>query len=110
MWGAVKMVLADEKNYVVKGGEEAQMKADYQPKHEVHFDVSGVLLQRMNQVTLVTKGTDCEMQVVSNYSGWGHDDQSDFKKRVDDALLQPKGPAAKEPLKITKEVKAEEKK
>jgi hypothetical protein len=101
IWGAVKTVLADEKSYVVKGGDDPHLKADYQPKHEVQFDVSGVLLQRMNHVTLVEKGTGCEMQVVSNYSGWGHDDQSDFKKRVDDALLKPKGPAATRPLKIT---------
>jgi hypothetical protein len=30
------------------------------------------------------------MQVVSNYSGWEHDDQGDFKKRVDEFLAKPK--------------------
>jgi len=52
----------------------------------VHVDISGTLLQRMNHVTLKPKGDGCEMDVVSNYSGWGHDDQSDFKKRVDEAV------------------------
>lgn len=44
----------------------------------------------MNHVTLITKGEGCEMDVVSNFSGWGHEDQGDFKKRVDDALTKPK--------------------
>jgi hypothetical protein len=74
----------------VEKSDDTQMTASYQPKHSVHVDVSGVLLQRMNHVTLITKGEGCEMDVVSNFSGWGHEDQGDFKKRVDDALTKPK--------------------
>jgi hypothetical protein len=51
----------------------------------------------MNHVTLKPKGDGCEMDVVSNYSGWGHDDQSDFKKRVDEAVA--KGAPAAGPAK-----------
>ena len=75
------------------------MKADYQPKHSVHVDISGTLLQRMNHVRLAPKGTGCEMQVVSNYSGWGHEDQGDFKKRVDEALAKPKTETPAQPAK-----------
>jgi hypothetical protein len=91
LWGPVKDVLSHKDQYNVKAIDDAHMKADFQPKHEVHFDVSGVLLQRENHVRLVAKGPGCEMQVVSNYSGWGHDDQGDFKKRVDAALAKQKG-------------------
>lgn len=90
VWSAVKAVLANEDNYAKVTSDDAKMTADYAPKHSVHFDVSGVILQRMNHVTLVQKETGCEMNVVSNYSGWGHEDQSDFKKRVDDTMTQPK--------------------
>ncbi len=58
----------------------------------------------MNHVRLVPKANGCEMQVVSNYSGWGHDDKSDFRKRVDDALMKIKAvpaEAAKSPTAIT---------
>lgn len=91
LWGAVKDTLSHHDEYNLKKSDDERMTADYQPKHQVHFDVSGVLLQRQNHVRLVPKGPGCEMQVVSNYSGWGHDDQSDFKKRVDASLAKIKG-------------------
>ena len=69
MWGAVKVVLGNQENYAKVKIEDAKMTADYAPKHSVHFDVTGVLVQRMNHVTLVKKDTGCEMHVVSNYSG-----------------------------------------
>jgi hypothetical protein len=94
VWPAVKTTLGVADNYAKVKIEDDKMKADYAPKHTVHFDVSGVILQRMNHVTLVPKGTSCEMDVVSNYSGWGHEDQGDFKKRVDAALLKPGGAPA----------------
>jgi hypothetical protein len=90
LWGAVRLVLADEELYAKVESDDAKMTADYAPKHTVHMDVSGVLLQRMNHVTLLPKGKGCEMDLVSNFSGWGHEDQGDFKKRVDDALVKPK--------------------
>jgi hypothetical protein len=39
------------------------------------------------------------MDVVSNYSGWEHNDQGDFKKRVDEALAKLKAATAPEPAK-----------
>jgi hypothetical protein len=89
IWPAVKATLANADNYAQVILDEAKLSADYQPKHSVHVDVSGVLLQRMNHVRLVPKGSGCEMQVVSNYSGWGHDDKSDFRKRIDEAINHP---------------------
>ena len=64
------------------------MTASYDVKHSAHVNVSGALLQRTNKVTLVSKGTGCEMQVVSNYSGWEHNDKGDFRTRVDEALTK----------------------
>jgi hypothetical protein len=75
------------------------MTADYNPKHSVHFDVTGVILQRANHVTLIPKDAGCEMHVVSNYSGWGHEDQGDFKKRVDEFPAKPKEARHSEPAK-----------
>lgn len=97
LWPSVKTVLSNATEYNVKKRDDAKMTADFQPKHTVHFDISGVLLQRENHVRLVTLGTGCEMQVVSNYSGWGHDDQSDFKKRVDGLLPKAGGAAPPQP-------------
>jgi hypothetical protein len=94
LWPAVKATLSQADNYAQVQVDDANMKADYQPKHSVHVDVSGVLLQRLNHVTLVGKGSACEMQVVSNYSGWGHDDKADFRKRVEDEVVKAKGAGA----------------
>ncbi len=90
IWPAVKTVLSDPDNYSVTGTDDAKMTADYDVKHSAHVNVSGALLQRKNHVTLLPKGTGCEMQVVSNYSGWEHNDQGDFKRRVDEAMSNPK--------------------
>lgn len=90
IWPAVKTVLSNPDHYSVTGSDDAKMSADYDVKHSAHVNVSGTLLQRKNHVTLLPKGTGCEMQVVSNYSGWEHNDQGDFKTRVDEALTNPK--------------------
>jgi len=58
------------------------MTASCGVKHSVHMNVTGTILQRTNKVTLVPKGAVCEMQAVSNFSGWEHNDQGDFRKRV----------------------------
>ena len=71
LWPAVKVVLADAEHYDLKATDDAKMHADYEAKHTAHVTVTGVFTQRTNHVTLVTKGTGCEMQVVSNFSGWG---------------------------------------
>jgi hypothetical protein len=97
MWGAVKDTLNNQDNYAQVKIDDEHLKADYQPKHSVHVDITGTLMQRMNHVTLVPKGTGCEMRVVSNWSGWGHEDQGDFKKRVDEALTKRKAAPPSQP-------------
>jgi hypothetical protein len=88
LWPAVKDTLSNTTNYNVIATDDAKMHADYDVKHAAHVNISGALLQRKNHVTLVPKGTGCEMQVVSNYSGWEHNDQGDFKTRVDESLAK----------------------
>lgn len=94
VWPAVKATLADQEHYAKVIINDGTMNADYQPKHTVHVDISGTLLQRMNHVKLVPKDAGCEMQVVSNYSGWGHNDEGDFRKRVADNMTKAKTPGA----------------
>ncbi len=102
VWSAVKDTLSNPENYSVEESDDTQMKATYDVNHSAHVNISGTLLQRKNHVTLVPKGSGCEMQVVSNYSGWEHNDQGDFKKRVDESLVKlntatPSQPAKPEP-------------
>ncbi len=99
VWPAVKDTLSNPENYDVTESDDAQMKASYDVKHAAHVNISGTLLQRKNHVALVSKGATCEMQVVSNYSGWEHNDQGDFKKRVDDSLAKLKAAKPAEPAK-----------
>ncbi len=99
LWGAVKDTLSNPENYNVSARDDAKMTASYKVKHAVHVTITGALLQRTNRVTLVPKGTGCEMQVVSNYSGFEHDDRGDFKKRVDEFLAKPKAEQPSEPAK-----------
>ncbi len=90
LWGAVKDTLSYPDNYTVVSSDDAKMTAKYKVKHAVHVTITGALLQRDNRVTLIPKTTGCEMQVVSNYSGFEHNDQGDFKQRVEDSLAKPK--------------------
>lgn len=92
VWPSVKATLADKDHYAKVVINDEKMKADFQPKHTVHVDISGTLLQRMNHVTLVPKNGTCEMDVISNYSGWGHNDEGDFRKRVADNMTKGKTP------------------
>lgn len=67
------------------------MTAAYKVKHAVHVTITGAALQRTNHIALVSKGTECEMQVKSNYSGFEHDDSGDFRKRVEESFAKLKG-------------------
>jgi len=91
LWPAVKDTLSKPDSYEVVKNDDTQMSASYNVKHTAHVNVTGAILQRTNRVTLVPKGAGCEMQVVSNFSGWEHNDQGDFKKRVDKSLVRLKG-------------------
>ena len=99
VWTAVKDVLSNPENYDVTGTDDAQMKADYDVKHSAHVNISGAMLQRKNHVTLISQGTTCQMDVVSNYSGWEHNDEGDFKKRVDESLAKLAAAKPAEPAK-----------
>jgi len=99
VWAAVKETLGNPENYNVESSDDAKMTAAYHVKHTVHVNVSGAILQRTNHVTLIPKGATCEMDVVSNFSGWEHNDREDFKKRVDEALAKAKGAPPSEPAK-----------
>jgi len=99
VWSAVKDTLSNLENYSVDESDDAQMTAAYKVKHAAHVTITGAALQRTNHVTLVSKGTSCEMQVVSNYSGFEHDDKGDFKKRVDESLAKLKAPTPSQPAK-----------
>jgi hypothetical protein len=90
VWGAVKDTLNNPENYTVEKSDDTQMNAFYNVKHSAHVTITGALLQRTNQVTLIPKGASCEMHVVSTYSGFEHNDQGDFKKRVDESLAKLK--------------------
>jgi hypothetical protein len=90
VWGAVKVALSNPDNYKDVQSDENKMTADYNVKHSIHWSIIGAVNQGKNQVTLLPTGTTCEMNVVSMYSGLSHNDQGDFKKRVDEALTKPK--------------------
>ena len=100
LWGAVKVALSNPDNYKDVQSDEEKMSADYNVKHSIHWSVIGAVNQGKNQVSLMPIGTTCEMSVVSMYSGLAHNDQGDFKKRVDDSLAKLKAapaPPAAEP-------------
>jgi hypothetical protein len=90
VWAAVKLALGNPDNYKDVQSDDEKMTADYNVKHSVHWSVIGAVNQGKNHVSLSQIGTTCEMSVVSMYSGLSHNDQGDFKKRVDQALVQPK--------------------
>jgi len=101
LWGAVRDTLNNpEHHYDVKESDDAKMTAPYDVKHEAHVTITGAILQRTNRVTLVPQGAVCEMQVVSNFSGWEHSDRGDFKKRVDESLAKLKNAPPTEPAKM----------
>jgi len=99
LWGAVKDALSNPENYSVVESDDTKMTASSNVKHSAHVNVSGAILQRTNRVTLVAKGTGCEMQVVSNYSGWEHNDRGDFKNRVDESLAKLTAATPSQPAK-----------
>jgi hypothetical protein len=99
VWGGVKDTLGNAENYTVVESDDAKMTATYQVKHSAHVTITGAALQRKNHVTLVPSGSGCEMQVVSNYSGFEHNDRDDFKNRVDESMAKRKAAKPSEPAK-----------
>jgi hypothetical protein len=99
VWSAVKVALGNPDNYKDVQSDEDKMTADYNVKHSVHWSVIGAVNQGKNRVSLLPTGTTCEMSVVSMYSGLSHNDQGDFKKRVDEALAKLKAATPSQPAK-----------
>ena len=99
VWGAVKVALGNPDNYKDVQSDEDKMTADYNVKHSIHWSVIGAVNQGKNRVSLLPTGTTCEMSVVSMYSGLSHNDQGDFKKRVDEALAKLKAATPSQPAK-----------
>jgi hypothetical protein len=99
VWSAVKVTLGNPDNYKDVQSDEDKMTADYNVKHSIHWSVVGAVNQGKNHVTLLPVGTTCEMSVVSMYSGLSHNDQGDFKKRVEEALAKLKAATATQPAK-----------
>ncbi len=100
IWSAIKVVVNDADHYKLVTIDDAQMTASYNVKHSFHGSITGTLTQKTNKVTLVVQGTGCEMQVESSYSGLAHDDQGDFKDRVEKAMAKLKStPPAQPPAK-----------
>ena len=100
LWPAVKDVISNSENYKMVSTDDAKWTAFYDVKHKVHLSISGAVAQKTNQVTLVTQGTGCTMQVNSSFSGLTHDDQGDFVKRVNDALAKQQ--EAAKPMELAK--------
>jgi hypothetical protein len=99
LWRAVKVALSNPDNYKDVQSDEDKMTASYNVKHSVHWSVIGAINQGKNQVSLLPIDTKCEMSVVSMYSGLSHNDQGDFKKRVDEALAKLKNAPPSEAVK-----------
>jgi len=99
VWGAVKVALGNPDNYKDVQSDDDKMAAVYNVKHSVHVSITGAVNQGKNSVALLQVGATCEMSVVSMFSGFSHNDQGDFKKRVDEALAKPK---ADKPIETTK--------
>jgi hypothetical protein len=88
LWPAVKDALRNSGKYGIIGIDNTEMTAS--------FVIGGSLGgKRINSVVLNGKGDTCEMQIQTAFSGLAHNDEGDFKKRVDESLakLQAAPPA-----------------
>ena len=88
LWPAVKDTLRNSGKYGILGIDNTEMTAS--------FVIGGSLGgKRINSVVLNSKGDGCELQVQTAFSGLAHNDEGDFKKRVDESLakLQAQPPA-----------------
>jgi hypothetical protein len=106
VWSAVKVALSNPDNYKDVQTDDEKMTADYNVKHSIHWSVVGAINQGKNHVSLLPIGATCEMSVVSMYSGLSHNDQGDFKKRVEEAMAKPKDAPPSPPAKPEKSAKA----
>lgn len=90
LWPAVKDALRNSGKYGILGIDNTEMTAS--------FVIGGTLSgKRINSVVLNAKGDTCEMQVQTAYSGLVHNDEGDFKKRVDESLAKQQAPPPAQP-------------
>src|SRR5208283_3070608 len=83
LWPAVKDTLRNSGKYGIIGIDNTEMTASY--------NIGGALGgKRINSLVLNEKGTGCELQVQTAYSGLIHNDEGDFRKRVEDSLAKLK--------------------
>lgn len=91
LWPAVKDTLRNSGKYGIIGIDSTEMTASY--------NIGGFLGgKRINSLVLNTKDAACELQVQTAFSGLGHDDVDDLKKRVDDSLAKLHQPAPAKPV------------
>jgi len=85
LWPAVKDTLRNLGKYGIIGIDNNEMTASY--------NIGGGLAgKRINSVVLNSKGaSSCELQTQTAYSGLGHNDAGDFKKRIEESLAKLKG-------------------
>ena len=82
LWNAVQDTINHSGSYTLVVADNAKMTASYH--------ISGTLHARDNSVHLQPKGTGCEMQIQSSFSGVMQNDAGDFKTRVDRSLAKLK--------------------
>jgi hypothetical protein len=79
LWPAVKDTLRNSGKYGIIGIDNQEMTASYY--------IGGYMGgKRSNALVLNSKGNECELQIQTVYSGMVHNDEGDFKKRVEESL------------------------
>lgn len=98
LWPAVKDALRNSGKYGILGIDNAEMTAS--------FVIGGSLGgKRINSVVLNGKENTCEMQVQTAFSGLAHNDEGDFKKRVDESLAKQQAAPPTPPAKTDEDKK-----
>ncbi|HUI84817.1 MAG TPA: hypothetical protein VL240_11360 [Candidatus Binatia bacterium] len=89
LWDAVQETVKNSGYYTPVVLDNAQMTSA--------FNISGAIHSRTISVRLEPKGTNCEMQTQTSFSGVFQNDAGDFKSRVDHALAKLKASQPSEP-------------
>jgi hypothetical protein len=99
LWPAVKDTLRNSGKYGIIGIDNTEMTASY--------NIGGYMGgKRTNSVVLNPKSDNaCEMQTQTSYTGLGHNDAGDFRKRVEKSLEKLKDAKPSEPAKEDEEKK-----
>ena len=96
LWPAVKDTLRNSGKYGIIGIDNGEMTASY----NIGGNLTG---KRINSLVLNARGSACELQIQTSFSGLGNNDAGDFKKRLRESLVrlreksttQSNGPATK---------------